>query len=86
MKLMKLMKLMKITVIRSIEVITKLRLLEISRHLFLSESKNIEVLAQNCEVLIKLLSLITGALRSENPGQHSEYFLPLEFYAKTSRR
>ena len=83
MKLMKLMKLMKITVIRSIEVIIKLSVFRIRRRLFLSESKNIEVLPQNCEVLIKLLALICVTLRSENPGQHSEYLLPLKFYAKT---
>lgn len=54
MKLMKLMKLTKITVIRSIEVITKLSVFRIRRHLFLLEPKNIEVLPQNCEVIIKL--------------------------------
>ena len=83
MKLMKIMNLMKITVIRNIEVVAKLSVFRYQRHLFLLESKNIEVLPQNCEVLIKLLALIGMALRSENPGQHSEYSLPLKFYDRT---
>lgn len=54
MKLMKIMELMMITVIRSIEVIIKLIMFRIREHLFLMESKNIEVLPQNCDVIIKL--------------------------------
>lgn len=86
MKLMKLMKLMKITVIRSIEVIIKLSMFRIRRHLFLSESKNIEVLPQNCEVIIKLqCKSCISAFRIE----HSKGFSispGLKFHIKTTGR
>lgn len=86
MKLMKIMELMKITVIRSIEVIIKLWKFALGEHLFLSEPKNIEVLPQNCDVIIKLQCKSCMSAFRTGPSAGFAISTGLKFYHKTSRR
>lgn len=83
MKLMKLMKLMKITVIRNIEVITKLWMFSLGEHLFISEPKNIEVLPQNCDVIIKLQCKSCISAFRTGPSKPFLRKKGLKFYTKT---